>query len=179
MEGPLCDSKCRKEKQLQGLTTALENTEKTKDSNPQAYAQARTNFYTLKEGPGWVTKEKQKVASQQVDPVIQKYQEKYNLLKQQLDSQRGPENSEPQEVGDEAETRFIMKQLGLERDEASVAQRLVELRADSTTSPIATPSWLPWILNISILVLGVLIVYFFISRKKYEYITKRFSGVSS
>jgi hypothetical protein len=179
MEGPLCDTKCRKEKQLAGLSTALKNTEATKDSNPEAYTQARTNFYTIKEGPGWASKEKQKVGREQADPLLQQYQEKYNSLKQQLD-QSTPGDPHSEEVGDEAETRFIMKQIGMERNEADVARRLVQLQADPSTTPISAPSWMPswmpWILNLATVVLILGILYFVIVNKKYERVTGMFSS---
>jgi hypothetical protein len=179
MEGPLCDTKCRKEKQLAGLSTALKNTEATKDSNPEAYTQARTNFYTIKEGPGWVTKEKQRVGKEQANPLLEQYQEKYNSLKQQLEDQSNPGNPHSEEVGDEAETRFIMKQLGMERNKAHVARRLVQLQSDPTTAPISGPSWMPLILNLLIVLLGILILYFFIANKKYERVTGMFSSKTS
>ena len=97
-------------------------------------------------------------------------------MKQQLEDQSQPGNPHSEEVGDEAETRFIMKQIGMERNEADVARRLIQLQADPSTTIISAPSWMPWILNLATVLLGLLILYFVIVNKKYERVTGMFSS---
>jgi hypothetical protein len=64
-----------KSKQIQDAFVALQNAENVRDQAPSAYQVARTAYYTLVKGPQWVNEERNRVASSEVAPEIQKYRE--------------------------------------------------------------------------------------------------------
>lgn len=155
MEPPkVCDAKCQKQKQLDGLYQAMIQAE----GNPEAYEQARIAYYTLKDGQDWLVDEKERIAKKEVEPLLQRYTARFESLK--VEAQHGNQVSElqayvkAQEVGDEEETRFLHKQLNLEKDKAGAAARLSQFGSSSTWY-----TWLPYILDGLIAIASVFIFY--------------------
>lgn len=58
----------------------LQQAENIRDESPEAYQQARTNYYTLLQGPTWIEGEKERVARVEVDPLVTQYESSYNSL---------------------------------------------------------------------------------------------------
>jgi hypothetical protein len=53
----------------------LQNAENARDQSPSAYQAARTAYYTLVKGVGWLEEEKQRIAKAEVDPEVQRYKD--------------------------------------------------------------------------------------------------------
>ena len=144
-----CDVACQRNKQLTTLLTSLQEATVNKGTDPEAYQQARVRYYTLKEGQGWLQKERERVAKLTVQPIVDKYKKDYAAAQQPI------KHTQTDEVGDEEEARFIHKQIQEERNKAGVQQRLMEL----TVSSDPTMSWIPFAINILIALLSLVIVY--------------------
>ena len=69
-----------KNRQVEDAFKELQRAENIRDESPEAYQQARTNYYTLLQGPTWVEGEKQRVAKVEVDPLAAQYRDSYNSL---------------------------------------------------------------------------------------------------
>ena len=77
---PPCDFSCQRQKQLDGLKTALDTATDNKDTNPEAYEQARIAYYTLLNGQTWLVGEKDRIAEEEIAPVITQYSDQYKEL---------------------------------------------------------------------------------------------------
>ena len=159
---PVCDAACQKQKQLNGLYTAMVQAE----GNPEAYEKARIAYYTLKDGQDWLVDEKERIAKQEVVPVLQRYTARFDQLKDQLQqtSHLADLTSylKSQEVGDEEEARFLTRQIRSERDKAGASARATQLESSNTT----WYTWLPYILDVLIALASVFIFYqFFVAGK--------------
>lgn len=143
-----CDVACQKNKQLKTLLTSLQSATVNKGTDPEAYELARVNYYTVKEGQGWLQTEKERIAKLTLQPIMDKYKKQYAATQPSAPTQSD-------EVGDEDETRFIHNQIEKERDRAGVHQRLMELTVDGGP----TVQWLPYVLDIVIAGLALTVVY--------------------
>jgi len=156
----VCNAQCQKKKQLDALATTMKN-----GPTPEAKEQARLQYYTLKDGQGWLRNEKEKIARQEILPVVQNLERQHASLQTQIAQQTNELQqktlAQSQEVGDEAEVRFIQKQL----DEASVLNRTFELGQPPATVQ-AIYSWIPTLLDVLIAILGLVIVYLIFVAKK-------------
>jgi intergrase/recombinase len=154
----VCDTACQRQKQLDGLLTTMNNTEKT---NPVEYEKARVSYYTLKDGQEWLVKEKDRLAKEEVEPILKNIDTKYEYLQKKVKDKKQQEdliNSlKLQEVGDEEETRYINNQLMKEKDKVGVAQRLSLFNTSSSLNVM--PYWLSTTLDITIALLSLFIAY--------------------
>lgn len=164
----VCDAKCQKQKRLDALKTVAES-----GPTPEAKEQARLQYHTLKDGQGWLRNEKEKIARQEILPVVQTLESKYASLEAEL-ARRNQQLTAPpvQEVGDEAESRYIQSQL----DEASALNRTFELGQPPATVQ-ELYAWIPTLLDALIAVLGLAIVYLvFVAKKLNRFIWPESTG---
>jgi len=151
-----CDFDCQKNKQLDLLQGALYTATLKKGTDPEAYEQARTAYYTLKEGEGWLHQEKERKAVEEVDPIIDQYKDRIRAFELAQASsnarQQALKDVESNQVGDEDEVRFIHNQITKERNSAGVRKRLIELNGGS--------DWWSLLLNI-ILCFAILVTVYF------------------
>lgn len=85
---PACDSNCQRQKQLDGLKAALDQAMATRIEDPERYQQARIAYYTLLNGQEWLQKEKNRIAKENIEPVLSEYNTKYSVLKEEKDQQQ-------------------------------------------------------------------------------------------
>jgi hypothetical protein len=151
-----CDIQCQRDKQLKQLSSAMVTAIQNKEKDPEGYERARTAYYTVKEGQGWLSKDKEEKANQEVHPILDSYQSKFDKMKQDMIYQsvaaQAKQDALGSQVGDEDEVRFIKSEIEKEREEASVYQRNKELSG----LPVDVYSWLPSFLD---LLLGISILY--------------------
>jgi uncharacterized protein YaaR (DUF327 family) len=151
-----CDIQCQRDKQLKQLSSAMVTAIQNKEKDPEAYEKARTAYYTVKEGQGWLSKENEEKANQQVQPILDSYQSKFDKMKQDMIYQtvamQAKKDALTSQVGDEEELRFIQAQIEKEREDASIYQRTKELQG----LPVDIYSWLPSFLD---LLLGLSVLY--------------------
>lgn len=125
-----------------------------KNATPDAYEQARINYYTLKEGQGWIRSEKERIITNEIDPFLNQLSTEFKEL-----SSGTYIDDKPNEIGDESESRYLKKLLMKEKDKVSIRNRLLVLGGSNDTS------WIPLILDIFIGILGLAIIYFLINGK--------------
>jgi hypothetical protein len=82
------------------MVTAAQN--KAKD--PEGYEKARQAYYTVKEGQGWLSQEKEKKANEDVQPILDSFQKKFDDMKDAMKYQSALEKAKPDllnsDVGD-------------------------------------------------------------------------------
>ena len=162
---PPCDLNCQKQKDLALLKTALDNATENQSQDPAGYEKARIAYYTLLNGQGWLNTEKQKIATQEVQPVLDKYKSQYKTLKGEKQSQSIFTNLSnaliAKEGADSTDNAFLKKQLVAEKDKTDVMNRLNSFNTDRLISSQPT-SYIPLIMDIvnSILIIGVLYLGF-------------------
>jgi hypothetical protein len=66
----------------------LQDAENARDNAPDAYQQARANYYTLKEGDTWKDRERERVLKSEVEPLVQKFIQMRNTALSQFENQR-------------------------------------------------------------------------------------------
>lgn len=74
-----------KQQKIDDAFRDLQNAENARDESPEAYQAARTAYYTLIKGDGWLAEERERVAKAEVTPEVQKYRDNLsavNLRKQ-------------------------------------------------------------------------------------------------
>ena len=161
---PPCDMECEKQKNLALLKSALDNADPVND--PDGYEKARIAYYTLLNGQGWLQTEKQRIAKEDVEPVISTYNTKFKALKGEKQSQSIFMNLanglKAQEGADKQDSVFLKKQMNAEKDKAEVLNRLNELNVGTpVTPPPVDPlaSYVTILIDILIAVLGIGILY--------------------
>jgi hypothetical protein len=161
---PPCDFSCQRQKQLDGLKTALDTATDNKDTNPEAYEQARIAYYTLLNGQTWLVGEKDRIAQEEIAPVITQYSDQYKELNDRKKQQAMFVNLSAaltaQEKEDENEVKFLNTQVGKYIDNTDLLNRLTQLKN------VADPQydWLHYLLYGIIALLGLYTVYLLLSK---------------
>jgi len=158
---PVCDPACQRQKQLDGLKLTLDQKEETQDTDPEGYEQARIAYYTALNGQGWLTEEQNRIANDEVSPIVTEYTTQFNSLNDQIKTNQVFANLasslQAEQTEDEGDLRFLKKQFQKEKDQADILDRLTVL----TNSPTQTSSsnYLPILADLGIVFLGLFIVY--------------------
>ena len=128
---PVCDADCQRQKLLSALKTTLDQKEETQDTDPEGYEQARIAYYTALNGQGWLTDEKNRIASDEIQPVVTNYTNQYNELTNQLKTNQVFSNLasslEAEQKEDEEDLQFLKKQFSKEKDQVDVLNRLTAI----------------------------------------------------
>lgn len=161
---------CQRQKQLDGLKTALDTATTTKDTDPEGYEKARVAYYTLLEGNTWLANEKDTIARQEIEPVLTDYSNRYNDLKDRKKQHDIFVNLaatlESQEKTGEAELSFLNKKIATEKVDTDVLNRLTQLKS----SPTPEFDWILYLLYGIIGTLGLYVIYLLITKIiKYVY----------
>jgi hypothetical protein len=77
-----------KQQQINDAFSRLQQAENIRDQAPQAYQQARNDYYSLVQGPSWLNTEKERIKKAEVEPEINRYRAAYDSLKTSKDSQQ-------------------------------------------------------------------------------------------
>jgi hypothetical protein len=163
---PACDLDCQRQTQLGGLKTALELAEKTKTTDPEGYEKARVKYYTLLEGQGWLAKEKETIAKNELDPLIKGYTSKYQELKGNEKSQSIFANLagalKSQASADEEGNNFLKKQIAKGIDQTNTLNRISQLTGVPPGFTIIP--YLSIILDVLIGIFALSVIYMLYSR---------------
>jgi hypothetical protein len=163
---PVCDAECQRQKKLSGLKAAFDEKTATRDSDPEGYEQARIAYMTELNGQGWLAQEKQRIASEEIAPVISGYRQQYDSLKGEVKNQgvfvklmgmlKADEEQDKQDLGG------LDKKLQSEKDKADTLNRLNELSGQQPVQAPSQTSSTTWYIVIGIIV--VIIGYTIYSR---------------
>ena len=169
-----CDMDCQRNKRLADLKTALNLATENKDTDPEAYERARIAYNTQLQGQGWLVGEKQRIAKQEVEPTLTKYNSQYGSLKAQQQTQgvfKTLEDALTAQVGaDEESNMFLKKQQMMERDAALRLDRLNQLGAPA--GPLI--NWLGIGIDFVITILALVLLFLIFT--KMNVIMSLFSG---
>jgi len=66
----------------------LQDAENVRDKSPEAYQQARSMYYTLKDGEKWLDTERERLAKAEVDPLVRQMEQTKQTTLQQLQTQK-------------------------------------------------------------------------------------------
>lgn len=69
-----------KQQKINDAFKDLQKAENVRDQSPSAYQSARTAYYTLVKGTGWINEERERVSKAEVAPEVQKYREAVNAV---------------------------------------------------------------------------------------------------
>ena len=146
------------------LKTNLDNADKEKD--PNGYEKARIAYYTLLNGQGWLQSEKQKIAKEDVEPLLTNYRTEYDALKGEKKSQSMFSKLMNNLKSQNDDNDFLNKELLKEKDKADVLDRLNELNAGTPNSPSSTGyyQYIPLIIDLVILLLIFTVIYLVYSK---------------
>lgn len=84
----ILDEKIGKDTKLRDAFQRLQDAENVRDKAPDAYQQARSNYYTLKEGETWKERERERVLSAEIEPRAKQFEETKQKALQQYETQR-------------------------------------------------------------------------------------------
>jgi hypothetical protein len=159
---PVCDAECQRQKTLSGLKAALDAKTATKDTDPEGYEQARIAYFTQLNGQGWLAQEKQRIANEEIAPVINGYRDRYKGLQTETKNQgvfvnlmnmlKSDEKQDTEELGG------LHKKLQSEKDKADTLNRLNELNNTQSSSSQPMPLGIT-ILDIFYVVLGFVMLF--------------------
>jgi hypothetical protein len=161
---PPCGPDCLRQRKLDALKLAMDTAEKNKAQNPVAYSEARTNYYTLLKGQGWLVAEKQKVAQEEIEPILGRYASAYKVLEAKDKSQYHFKHLASAVKSHEEDNALLSKEVQKVHDKTNVLKREAEMSTAPTTN---FGSYLPWILDGVIALLGLAIVYMIYRRFTY------------
>lgn len=82
------DGKLDKDTKIRDAFQKLQDAENVRDQVPDAYQQARSAYYTLKEGDRWKESEKERLLKAEVEPIIKKFVDSKNDALRQYETQR-------------------------------------------------------------------------------------------
>lgn len=131
------------EARLQRAFKAFQDAAQNRDKDPEAFEAARMRYYFLKKGPAWFEQEKQRIAADKLDPVLNEYRDMYTSLETEATVQKAYTDSieairDKQENLKDGATKhvsFLERLLRNEEQQKSAFDRYVEL-----TSPTSAPS---------------------------------------
>ena len=84
----LLDGKISKDVKLRHAFQRLQDAENVRDKAPDAYQQARSTYYTIKDGEKWIESEKERILKAEVEPTVKKLVENKNMALRQYETQR-------------------------------------------------------------------------------------------
>ena len=161
---PFCDAECQKQKNLQDLKAALDQAELNKITDPEGYEQARINYYTALNGQGWLASEKERIAKEEVAPVLLDYNNKYADLIGEKNSQKAyievASALKSQEANDAADVKLLKKEYEKQQDKTEVFNRMSQLQSPPpvSSSPSFISKYLYIILDAIIAILGLVVL---------------------
>ena len=156
-----CDMDCQRRNNLESLKTAMDLAEKTKDTNPEGYEQARIKYNTLLNGQGWLAKEKDRIAKSEIEPKVVEYTSKFKELTGAQKSQdifvnlAGALKAQSDE--DVSENAFLKRQLSSGTDKTATLNRLSQLTGIPDGFSFTT--YIPIVLDVVIGIISIIVVY--------------------
>jgi hypothetical protein len=160
--------KIDKDKKLKDAFNRLQDAENARDKAPDAYQQARSNYYTLKDGEAWKEREKERLMKAEVEPLAQKFVDIKSKAVQQYQSQRKTVDvvnglkDNVLSLKDEMKYAADTFQEQLTKVKEAINQ---ERRGRATETKVSIWDWLDTILNITIV--GSLLYVIYLLYKKF------------
>lgn len=146
----------------QKLTDAfkdLQKAENARDESPEAYQIARTAYYTLLKGPGWIEEERLRIARAEVDPIVQQYRSNVRRIANQSRQQERiydvVNGVKDKVVSLKDDFTYSVRTLGKQVQNVK-DQIALDSRKRLAEAKTPTWSWMDMLLNV---ILGVALLY--------------------
>jgi hypothetical protein len=81
------DANVDKDRKIRDAFQKLQLAENARDKSPEAYQEARFQYYTLVKGDAWATEEKKRIAAAEVEPQVQKITKDYADITNRINQQ--------------------------------------------------------------------------------------------
>lgn len=163
----ILDEKIGKNNKLQDAFKRLQDAENARDQAPDAYQQARANYYTLKDGEQWKERERERVLKSEIEPVAQRFEETKKQALRQFDNQRKTVDVvtglKDKVLSLKDEVKYAADTF---KDQLDKVQNAInrERRGRVTETKVSIWDWLDTVLNVLILG-GLLYVIYLLFRK--------------
>lgn len=140
----------QRQQDLQVAQAAFQAASLRKDTDPLTYEYTRYNYYSKLYGPDWANQEKARIASSQLDPIVQKYRNQYNSIEAEYSGQKDISdavktlNQQQTQVKStiEKQLEYIGDSIDEKQNKINVFKRYIELEGGhhrpSTSSSRAT-----------------------------------------
>jgi hypothetical protein len=162
---PPCGGDCAKQKQLDDLKAAMDN------STPENAQKAKTDYYTALYGQEWLQGEKERIAKEQVEPVLRKYRSDYDQLVLQGNAQNQFSDL-AMAIKSDGGTPLLLQDYRAEKSKADAMNRMAVLTDPWVVSGTGQ-SWYGYFLYAMILLILFAIV--FVLYRKYSATTPALS----
>ena len=137
------DEKIREQERIQRAFKAFQDAARNRSTDPTTFEAARTRYYALTKGPAWVDREKERIRSEKLDPIVADYRDQYVSLENEAKVQSAYTDSiaairEKQDILKDSTNRqnsYFKKLLETQKAEKSAFDRAVEL-----TQPSSAPA---------------------------------------
>lgn len=160
--------KVDKDKQLADAFAELQVAENVRDKSPEAYQQARTRYYTLKNGESWVAEEEARIRSGEAQEKANEFLTEYAQL-----TRREQQQTKTMDVVNAVKDNLLSMKDDFELTTGAFAKQLSELKSqiqmEKTRGALQTASVLSWVGTLlNVLLVGVLLVAIvLVVRKRY------------
>lgn len=137
----------------------LQKAENARDESPEAYQVARTAYYTLLKGPGWIEEERLRIAKAEVEPVVQRYRSSATQIANQSQQQARiydvVNGVKDKVVSLKDDFNYSVRTLGKQVQNVK-DQIALDSRKRATKAEAPTWTWFEMLLNV---ILGVALLY--------------------
>lgn len=163
----ILDEKINKDVKLRDAFQRLQDAENVRDKAPDAYQQARSNYYTMKEGEKWKEREKERLLKAEVEPVVQKLvSTKANALRQYENQRKTVDvvnglKDNVLSLRDEMKYAADTFQEQLDKVKGAINR---ERRGRVTETKVSIWDWMDFLLN-GIIVISLLYVIYLLYKK--------------
>lgn len=156
-EFPIALSKVEKQDQIEDAFQDLQAAENVRDQSPQAYQDARIRYYTLVKGDNWVNEEKERIIQSEVGPKVGQYLDAYQDMNSRLMQQQQTldvvNNVKDKVISMKDEFAYATNTFSKQIDQLKNQINIEKKKRD-----VDNKSWIDFILNIVIVVVGIVAV---------------------
>lgn len=166
----ILDEKISKDVKLRDAFQRLQDAENVRDKAPDAYQQARSNYYTLKEGDKWKQRERERLMKAEVEPIAQKFADTKTKAVRQYETQRKTVDvvnglkDNVLSIKDEMKYAADTFQDQLNKVKSAINE---ERRGRVPETKTSFWTWLDTVLNVAII--GALLYVVYLLYKKFSY----------
>lgn len=148
-------SKIQEEERKARAFKAFQDAARNKDKDPETFEAARMRYYFLSKGPGWLEQEKNRIASEKIDPVLDQYRDIFTSLSNEEQTQRAYTDS-IQGIRDKQstlkaeagkQTSYFKRLADEENRKKSAFDRIVELTSPAYEAKVEATQEAPFVVK--------------------------------
>lgn len=159
--------KIDKNKKLKDAFQRLQDAENARDQAPDAYQQARSTYYTIKDGESWKEREKERMLKAEIEPAARRFEDvktkalrQYESQKKTVDVVNGLKDN-VLSLKDEMKYAADTFQEQLDKVKEAINR---ERRGRVTETKVSIWDWMDFILNGAIIVSLLYVIYLLVKK---------------